>query len=113
LPSTVDVTWTSHTFILFLYNEFENQLKQYPAIHFKMYTFCFKSLCDVYDFIIVFHYEFIVMTHINITVKTSEPNLMHMVSNLHGPRAVDDLRRRSDNMRYYVLAAYEFEDDKF
>lgn len=52
------------------------------------------------------------MTHINITVKTSEPNLMHMVSNLHGPRTVDDLRRRSD-MRNYVFAMYEFEDDKF
>lgn len=37
---------------------------------------------------------------------------MHMVSNLHGPRAVDDLRRRSD-MRYYVLAVYESDDDKF
>jgi len=37
---------------------------------------------------------------------------MHMVSNLLGPRAVDDLRRRSD-MRYYVLAVYELEDNKF
>lgn len=96
-------------FILFLYNDFENQLKQYPTVHIKCILVVLRN---VYDFLIVFYNEFIVMTHIHITVKTSEPNLMHMVSNLHGPRAVDDLRRRLD-MSYYVLAVYEFEDDKY